>query len=566
MWRVDMKKLLWSVLVLILIAIPACFGGEQPTINTFDANPSSISIGQASRLEWSVTGAASVTIEPDLGNVALTGSTDVYPRTTTTYVLKASNSRGVATAKVTVTVSGAPGTVGTPVINAFTASPDSITPGETSTLSWEVSGAITVSIDQGVGNVGLTGTRLVSPSTTTTYTLTATNANGSVTRSVEVAVTGSTQGTSPQSPGQSLPVINLFTASPTVINRGQSSTLQWDVSNATTVTLSAVGGDVGWTNTVSPIGSMSVSPGADAAYTLRATNSAGNVTARVEVTVNVSTGGTSLGQPDLVITGVDRKQTDRGPVVGYVIKNNGDADARNFVCKLYANGVQKATDTVALLAAGAEVTREFTGWVINPVTPVVNVVADANNSVGESNEGNNEMERTITTTVRYDFISKASSARWLSGFGASSQEISWGGSTNDSQGFACYLSNVKMEDGNTYPKVMVTHPKWVDDGWIRGTYLSCHQVKAGDHFYAKIGFVQNYKGKVLYHIYVKPANGASTMVNETSKGYLGTIGVIDVDLSPYAGKWVDITLGVDTYGPSFQDWASWIEAKIIGVW
>ncbi len=561
-----MRKLLWSVLVLTLIVIPACFGGKQPVINAFNASPSSISTGQASRLEWSVTGATSVTIEPDLGNVALTGSTDVYPRTTTTYVLKASNSRGVATAKVTVTVSGAPGAAGTPVINSFTASPDSIAPGETSTLSWDVSGAVTVNIDQGVGNVGLTGTRLVSPSRTTAYTLTATNASGSVTRTVEVVVTGSTQETSQQYPGQNPPMINFFTASPTSITRGQSSTLQWDVSNATTVTLSAVEGGLGWTQTVSPIGNMSVSPSADAAYTLRATNSAGSVTARVEVTVRVSQGGLTTGQPDLVITGVDRKQTDGGPVVGYVVKNNGNAEARNFVCKLYANGVQKATDSIASLAAGAEVAREFTGWVINPVTPVIKVVADANNTVAESNEGNNEMERTITTTVRYDFISKAPSARWRTGSGASSQEISWGGSTNDSKGFACYLTNVKMEDNQNYPKVMVTHPKWVDDGLILGVYQSCCQVKAGDHFYAKIGFVQNYKGKVLYRIYVKPSGGTSTMVNETSKGYLGTIGVIDVDLSPYAGKWVDITLMVDAYGPSTQDWASWIEAKVIGVW
>lgn len=76
-----------------------------------------------------------------------------------------------------------------PTIDSFYASPGSIISGGSSTLSWSVSGATTVSIDQGIGNVALTGTRVVSPSTTTTYTLTATNDAGSVTATAQVMVT-----------------------------------------------------------------------------------------------------------------------------------------------------------------------------------------------------------------------------------------------------------------------------------------------------------------------------------------------------------------------------------------
>ncbi|MBA7643343.1 hypothetical protein ES703_51068 [subsurface metagenome] len=77
-----------------------------------------------------------------------------------------------------------------PVINSFTASPGNITLGASSTLSWGVSGATTVSINQGVGGVTPSGTRVVSPAATTTYTLTATNAAGSVTQPVQVVVSG----------------------------------------------------------------------------------------------------------------------------------------------------------------------------------------------------------------------------------------------------------------------------------------------------------------------------------------------------------------------------------------
>ncbi|MBL7209997.1 MAG: hypothetical protein ISS52_07855, partial [Dehalococcoidia bacterium] len=80
------------------------------------------------------------------------------------------------------------GTTGAlPVIDSFTANPASITSGSPSTLRWNVSGATMVTIDHGIGNVGNTDTREVTPATTTTYTLTATNNAGSVTKKVQVA-------------------------------------------------------------------------------------------------------------------------------------------------------------------------------------------------------------------------------------------------------------------------------------------------------------------------------------------------------------------------------------------
>jgi hypothetical protein len=75
-----------------------------------------------------------------------------------------------------------------PIVTSFIASPLTIDEGDNSTLTWEVSGAISVVITPEVGSVGLTGSSLVSPSETTTYTLTATNTAGSTTASVEVTV------------------------------------------------------------------------------------------------------------------------------------------------------------------------------------------------------------------------------------------------------------------------------------------------------------------------------------------------------------------------------------------
>jgi len=75
-----------------------------------------------------------------------------------------------------------------PAITSFTATPSSVTSGQSATLNWTVSGATSLSIAPTIGTV--TGTSAsISPSATTTYTLTATNTAGTVTASTTVTVT-----------------------------------------------------------------------------------------------------------------------------------------------------------------------------------------------------------------------------------------------------------------------------------------------------------------------------------------------------------------------------------------
>jgi len=77
-----------------------------------------------------------------------------------------------------------------PVVAQFSAEPTNIQRGQSSTLRWQVTGNVTsAQIDQGIGTVQATGSRSVSPTNSTTYTLTATGPGGSVTGVVTVAVT-----------------------------------------------------------------------------------------------------------------------------------------------------------------------------------------------------------------------------------------------------------------------------------------------------------------------------------------------------------------------------------------
>ncbi|MES2213258.1 MAG: hypothetical protein V4473_00280 [Patescibacteria group bacterium] len=76
-----------------------------------------------------------------------------------------------------------------PVVNSFTIDSTEITSGECTIARWNTLNTTTVQIDQGVGNVELSGTTTVCPTTTTPYTLTATGPGGIDSRTVTVKVT-----------------------------------------------------------------------------------------------------------------------------------------------------------------------------------------------------------------------------------------------------------------------------------------------------------------------------------------------------------------------------------------
>jgi hypothetical protein len=161
-----------------------------PVINTFVSSPPSISAGASSTISWEVTGATSVSIDPGIGNVSNSGNRVVTPSATTTYNLVASNSSGSTYATCQVVVSGSAPPASYPIINYFTATSTSVTPGEVVTLSWSVSNASSVNIDNGVGTVAATGSISLTPIATTNFTLTAINSAGSTSQTITLYVSG----------------------------------------------------------------------------------------------------------------------------------------------------------------------------------------------------------------------------------------------------------------------------------------------------------------------------------------------------------------------------------------
>lgn len=161
--------------------------GTPPLINSFSANPMTVQAGKSATLTWNVADAVTVTINQGIGAVdAISGSRVISPSATTVYTLTATNPYGTVTKHVTVAI----GQPVLPVITGFSATPDVLSWGETTTtLTWEVSGALSVYIDQGIGSVNpVSGTVQRSLTTTTAYTITASNADGTVEKTITVGV------------------------------------------------------------------------------------------------------------------------------------------------------------------------------------------------------------------------------------------------------------------------------------------------------------------------------------------------------------------------------------------
>ena len=155
---------------------------DTPAISAFSASPSTITAGGSSTLTWSSTGGTTASIDNGVGAVSPNGLKAVSPSETTTYTLTVTGSGGTAKRQATVTA------LAGPTISYFTVTPSTIQNGQSATLAWGTTDGATASIDNGVGSVPLSGSKIVSPSVTTNYTLTVTGAGGTGTATTSVTV------------------------------------------------------------------------------------------------------------------------------------------------------------------------------------------------------------------------------------------------------------------------------------------------------------------------------------------------------------------------------------------
>jgi sugar lactone lactonase YvrE len=261
-----------------------------PTALTYTANPAIYINGVAIAANSPSSSGGAVTsysVIPDLpAGLALSTTTGVITGTPTavtatgTYTVTATNSAGSTTANLTITINA---TAVAPVINTFKASPVSIGLGAGSILTWDVTGANTLSINNGVGTLtAAKGTVNVSPLQSTTFTLSASNDSGTTTATTTVVV-----DTTPFA-------ITSFNTAGNIIPWGGATTLSWAFNGLpTTLTLNGA-----------PItgNSYQVTPVRRQSYTLAGSNASGADSRSVSVAAQgldlVAGSGAGIGYKD----------------------------------------------------------------------------------------------------------------------------------------------------------------------------------------------------------------------------------------------------------------------------
>lgn len=263
-----------------LLFLLACGGGSEtsqqappgPAIASFAPASPFVTRGAGTSLTASFTGGAG-TVDGGVGAIASGIPDPIAPLTAdTTFTLTVTGEGTSATRSATVQVVPAPSA---PVITASAgiqaggAGYSASVPLQyATTYDWTIAGG-TITQGQGTAEILFTA----EPVGTLQLLCVAVNAAG--TRSDPGAITLQVQ---PGPVSQQAPVITRFTATPSIIERGQPVTLSWTVQGAAQLDL---GPGIG----VVTGNSLTVWPGGPVTFVLTATNPAGSDTARVEVEV-----------------------------------------------------------------------------------------------------------------------------------------------------------------------------------------------------------------------------------------------------------------------------------------
>ncbi len=204
-----------------------------PVIESFNASSTLIKPGESTTLSWTIKDADRAELDDGTDVITLemdaleSGSLEVTPASNTNYVLRAYNEDRMVMRTVQLIVQG-----DAPQITAFTADQSRVEQGSDVTLSWEVTGAETLVLeDESGASIDLTGlsvtmdTLVQTLSTNKSFTLTAENEYGQDSQSVSVVTYEPL-------------VIDSFTSDLEFVNPGDEIVLSWEIAgNPSSVTI-----------------------------------------------------------------------------------------------------------------------------------------------------------------------------------------------------------------------------------------------------------------------------------------------------------------------------------------
>jgi hypothetical protein len=163
--------------------------GSTVSSISISPNPASSALGGTIQFAAAVAGTTSnksVTWKASAGSITSSGLYTASSTAQTATVTATSSADSTKWASATVTINSA--APGVPVIGELVATPSTIQAGQSSSLQWSVTGATSLNLT-GIGTISGASLK-ITPAETTTYTLVAANAAGSVSQSVTVTVVG----------------------------------------------------------------------------------------------------------------------------------------------------------------------------------------------------------------------------------------------------------------------------------------------------------------------------------------------------------------------------------------
>jgi hypothetical protein len=166
-------------------------------------------------------------------------------------------------------------------------------------------------------------------------------------------------------------------------------------------------------------------------------------------------------------------------------------------------------------------------------------------------------------TLVYSFGDNYCAGSWRNATGPGT--LPCPGNTSDANGYVVRNDNPVLSDGKTYNGIaLVTHPQWIDGGSIAGIFPQ-FTVENGMKFRATLGCRQGGEAcDVRYFLrYYEDGVSGLKQISQWDIKYSDTPLAVDVDLSGLAGKKISIVLQVVTNGSPNQDWAQWVNPRII---
>lgn len=315
--------------------------------------------GGSVRVTVEVSLASSARVEPGLGQIVNgTHVFDVAVEDSTVFEVIAENPYGRSRASVTAVPQA-------PFVSLEGS--EAVFPGQEFELLLDVRGADAIFLEPIFGPVPAGGTFTSTLDSSTTFTARAINTAGESTAQWRVHL--------------SPPIVDTFFATDRAVVLGESSELRWEVRGATQIEL--LGGDTVLASDLDPVGLLTVTPTETTTYTLRASNSTGEVTSTASVEVTpylirsftalprvVSPGGSTTLSWEAAGEG-DLELMDFGPVedVGTQIVVIDDDRTFTLIARVDGEEVDRATVQVEVVA----IAPTLVGWSGSETDPDVKI-------------------------------------------------------------------------------------------------------------------------------------------------------------------------------------------------